>query len=425
TYLNKVPKPAMIGSRSFRQSFDDFVNLCCDLNDRKITGNAAKDAVKNFLDSVDEESQLVYPKIIKKDLKAGIAEKTLAKAFGDGFVNIFEVQLGEAYDPERKYKITKTEEVKAWFVSTKLDGIRGFQEDYDINEKLNNCPDIAEYTDIIEGVIRKQWAGNPLRTRNGNKIFGFDHILNEIIDLKTRYGITFVDGELYEMGIPFQTITSYVNADKNIIPEHKEKIKFYVFAIGRRVWWKDTYEMVNRMRNIDWSRYKYLKIHQDYELIPNDPDLIYSKMISAIDQGLEGLMLRHPVRCWVRGRSHDIVKVKPVYEGDFEVAGFEQGKPDGENANTLGAMIVIGQAKMSIKGKTKTFPIRSEVGSGFKKKKEKETDVTRDEVWNNRRDWQSSIVEIHFSGITDKPDKDGYYALRFGRFYRRRDDKRL
>lgn len=423
TYLNNVPKPKSIGHRKFRESFDDFVSICCDLNDRKITGNLAKDTVRSFLESVDEESQLIYPKLIKKDLKAGIAEKTLLKAFGDNFVNVFEVQLGEPYDPERQYKVSKTEPVNAWFVSTKLDGIRGYQEDYDINEKLMNCSDIPGYTHIIKEVIQKQWTGNPLRTRNGNKIFGFDHILNEILDLKTRYELNLVDGELYEMGIPFQTITSYVNADKNIIPEHKEKIKFYIFAVGRDPWWIDTYEMVNYMRGIDWSRYQYLKLHQDYELIPNDSDLIFSKMLSAIDHGLEGLMLRHPIRCWVRGRSHDIVKVKPVYEGDFEVSGFEKGKPDGENANTLGAIIVTGEAKMSVKGKTKVFPIRSEVGSGFKKKKEKPEDVTRDDVWNNRPDWQSSIVEVHFSGVTDKPDKDGYYSLRFARFYRRRVDK--
>jgi len=392
--LNNVPKPKSVGVYDFRTAFPAFSTIYGLLDERKVTGNAARNMVKEFLESVDADAQMLFTKIIKKDLKAGIAEKTLNKAFGDGFVNIYEVQLGQPYDPEKKYKADKKLLLNHWFASPKLNGIRGYQE-----------------------------GDDDLRTRNGNKIFGFDHILEEIKDLKSRYGLFFVDGELFDFDIPFQTITSYVLADVNIIPEHKEKIKFHVFAVGDKTELTNTAAMVGKLRKIDWSKYKYL-VEVPYEIVVNDSDIIFLKMNIAYEDGHEGLMLRHPYRCYSKGRSHDILKVKPVKEGDFEIIGFEVGKPDGENANSLGALIIKGNYTMTVNGNDVVYPIRCNCGSGFKKIPGK--GVTRDEIYNNQDDWLGAIVEIHFQSITDKPDpKTGCFALQFPRFYRGRDDKAL
>lgn len=399
TYLINIPKPKSVGSLTFHQSFPAFAELFNDLNERKVTGNASRNAVQSFLETVDSDSQDVYIKILKKDLKVGIAEKTVLKAFGDGFINLFEVQLGQPYSPDRVYKIDKKKEVEFWWTSPKLNGIRGFQEGTD-----------------------------DLRTRNGNKIYGFDHVLSEIADLKARYGLEFVDGELYDFGIPFQTINSYVSKEKNIIPEHKQRIKFNIFAVGIDRDWKDTEEMIRRLESIDWSRYTYLK-QVPYERIKNDPDVIFEAMNLWYENGYEGIMLRHPFRCWAKGRSHDIVKVKPVLEGDFRIIGFEIGKPDGENWNTLGALVIQGEYTLVTKDpktnkKIETiYPIRCNCGSGFKKKPE--LGVTRDEIWNNKDLWLDTISEIHFQAITDKPDKDGFYALQFPRFHCKKVDKML
>lgn len=393
SYMNNVPKPKKTGDLNFYDSFHEFRTLFLDLNDRKITGNAARDKVQLFLESVDKSSQEMYTLILKKDLKAGIAERLVNKAFGDDFVNIFEVQLGQPYNPDRSYKIDKKNDVPYWWCSPKLDGIRGFQE-----------------------------GSDPLRTRNGNKIFGFDHILNEIFDLKDEYNLHIVDGELYKMGLPFQTIASYVNADKNIVQEHKEQIMFHVFAICKRRDWRDTDEMVNFMKKIKWNKYKYL-IPIEYIYISNESNQIFNKMNEYFEFGYEGIMLRHPTRTYSKGRSHDIVKVKPSFEGDFRVIGFERGEIGTQFENTLGALVVDGNYTTTSKDKDVIFPIRSNVGGGFKIKPE--LGVTRDDIWNNKDKWIDTIVEIEFQGITDKPRKDGTYSLRFPRFKRQRVDRRL
>jgi DNA ligase 1 len=390
TYLQKVPKPKVAGTRDFHAAFSDFRTLFLSLDKREITGNAAKAAVLEFLESVDTDAQEVFTKIIQKDLKVGIAEKLCNKAYGDDFVNIFEVQLGYPYDPDRKYKVDKYTPVKEWFASRKLDGIRGFQE-----------------------------GSDPLRTRNGNKIHGFDHILAEIDELKRQTGLNFVDGELYQRGLPFQTITGYVNADVNINPEHKDQIRFHVFGVGFDTDWHNTYEMVDFIRNeIDWNQFKYL-IPVEYEIVPNDPEAIFVLMNRYFEEGFEGAMLRHPYNTYSKGRSHDIVKAKPFYEGDFKVVDYEMGKEGTQFENTLGALIVTGEFKI----KDKVYPIRSDVGGGYKIKPE--LGVTRDQILANIDDWIDTIIEVKFQGVTDKPRADGTYGLRFSTFIRQRVDKRL
>ena len=395
TFLQNIPKPKTHGTHNFYDQFENFVVLFNRLDEREVTGNAARNEVRSFLEWCDSDTQDLFIRLFKKDLKVGIAEKTLNKAFGDGFVNIFEVQLGEPYDPLRSYRVEKGTygDLDFWFCSRKMNGIRGYQEGDDV-----------------------------LRTRHGNKIYGFDHILEEINRFKQEYGLYFVDGELFEFGIPFQTIASYVSAEVNIVREDKEKIRFNVFAVGKRSPWRHTGQMVECLSLVDWSRYRYLK-YVPYERVKNQPEAIYSVMNRYAEEGFEGAMLRHPIRCWSKGRSHDLVKVKPVKEGDFRVIGFEAGKPDGESANSLGALIITGVYKETIKGVEVSYPIRSECGSGFKKKSEE--GVTRDEIWKNQSEWLDTIVEIHFQSITDKPDADGYYALNFARFYRKRVDKKL
>lgn len=402
SYLQNIPKPKTSGSLVFRSAFPTFAKLFDDLNERRLTGNAARAAVQSFLESVEPNAQTLFINVLKKDLRAGIGEKLVMRAFGDEFINYFEVQLGEPYNPERTYRVgdRKSDDLRFWWISRKLNGIRGFQEGTDV-----------------------------LRTRNGNKIHGFDYILEELAHLKQRFGLRFEDGELFDHGIKFQTIMSYVSKEKNIIPEHKEKIKFHVFAVGFEQEWHDTAEMVKFMRQIPWDEYKYIKeVH--YDTVKNVPDSIYMKMSEYFDDGFEGAMLRHPYRCWAKGRSHDIVKVKPVLEGDFRIVGYEMGKPGKKWANTLGALIVEGEYTLITKDKKTgkkietTYPIRSNVGSGYKEKEEE--GVTRDQILREWDQWEDSIIEVHFQMVTDKPDPaTGKYSLQFPRFHVKKVDKVL
>jgi hypothetical protein len=75
----------------------DFVACCDHFSKRELTGNNAKDAVAGMIarcESVDEWNYW-YRRILLKDLKCGISEKTVNKVYGKGFIPIFGCMLAK------------------------------------------------------------------------------------------------------------------------------------------------------------------------------------------------------------------------------------------------------------------------------------------------------------------------------------------
>lgn len=390
TYMKKIPVVKLTGTRTFDEAFSEFADLFGELTERKITGNTAKKCVQDFLESCNLDTQDVFCRILQKDLKVKIGESLVQQAYGESFINVFVVQRGEKYDPEKIYKGKDKKPITYWYASPKMDGLRGFYED---------------------GV---------LRSRGGHNLKGFELIVAEVNDLISRYNLSFADGELFSPGVGFQTLQSYILGDKKIDPAQKEKVRYNIFAIGNgKGNWKDTKEMVTALYSVDWNRYKYITPLK-YDLISNDPDTIMALMLKYVDQGYEGAMLRSPDVAWIRKKSNDILKVKPVEEEDFEIIGYFEGT--GEIAGTLGGIIVEGWFKDK---KGKNFHIISEVGTGFKIK-EQEGGYTRDALWKIIDDLVSkrAKAEIQFQNVTDKPDpKTGAYSLRFPVFAKLKLDR--
>lgn len=83
---------------------------------RELTGNAAKATVEVLLAGYDGESAALLWRILRKDLRCGITEKTINTVL-PGTVPTFDVMLSKAFEAKR---------VKAWPVAVepKLDGLR-------------------------------------------------------------------------------------------------------------------------------------------------------------------------------------------------------------------------------------------------------------------------------------------------------------
>jgi DNA ligase 1 len=370
-YVSKIPEPESIGDMDFDQAFLKFKNLTASLTSRDVTGNRARTYVKVFLESCNEEAQKIFTMILEKDLRLGMSASTLNKVWPDCIAK-FKVQLAKTYDPEKKY------DTEHWYASPKLDGIR--------------C----------------MFINGKMHTRAGKDVVGFENIEAQLQDAAERFDLDFIDGELYSDEIPFQDIQGIVVRNKNIVPEDKLKIWFNVFAVGNDSI-KDTPWMLEKLDLIAFHGYSHLK-PLSYSWIKNDPDLINERCQEFMDQGYEGIMLRHPTNWYEWKRGQGLLKHKLFLEDDFEVTGFEEGT--GKFVGSLGAL--------HIRGKTDGKKIIARVGSGY-------DDAERKEIWAMGHDVVGMTIEVKFQGITDYPDKNidvaDIYSIRFPVFNKFKEDR--
>ena len=381
-YINKIakrnkdlPKPLLTIFNN--HSFSEFKKLASALSERRITGNDAIAATHLFLDACSDELREAFSLILKKDLKVGISIKTLQKAFGEDFIEDFNVQLANTYDKTKNYKINH------WYASPKLDGLRCY------------------------------FTHGKLLTRNGHEIMGFEHIIEELnsIVLYDEFKPDFIDGELYTNEVNFQEIQGAVMSNKNIDPERKSKIKYNIFALGCKNI-KTTDDMVEDLYEIfNKNTFKYL-VKVPYHYIINKSDEIVKYCEMFMQEGYEGVMLRDPIKPYDWKRSNALLKFKLFKEADFTIVGFYEGKDKYEG--TLGGLIVSGE--YTDEEKNITYTIKSEVGSGF-------SDALRDEIWENRNEYLEKIAEIKFQNVTDEPDKNGAFSLRFPVFLKTKEDR--
>ena len=143
---------------------------------------------------------------------------------------------------------------------------------------------------------------------------------------------------------------------------------------------------------------------------PEQPDIDAITRKYVMD-GQEGAMLRHP-RVWYSWKRDDnLLKHKLFTEHDFEVIGYYEG--EGEFEGTLGGI--------RVKGNYDKKPIISEVGSGFKVLEEHP--YNRTSLWEIRDELIGKKVELKFQGITDKPNDEGFWSLRFPVFNKFKEDR--
>ena len=359
-----------------------FLQLANDLQYRNLTGHAARDAIKLAMDvATQRQWNDWYRRILIKDLRCGMSEKTVnkvAKKHPQYQVPVFECQLAhDSAGHEDKMKGKKQIEVK-------LDGVRVLTVINDVHGKS------------IE-----------MFSRNGKQFHNFDHIIEEIRavlkDHPAPYPLV-LDGEI--MSATFQDLMRQVQRKKNanakdavlnlfdIIPLGCFKNKVYTFNQAVRsqmisAWVEDHADKLQHVTALGW------------ETVDLDTAAGYQRFVelnkAAVDGGYEGVMIKDvdaPYQC---KRSVSWLKAKPFIEVTLEVISLEEGT--GKNAGRLGALVCAGQDD----GKD----IRVNVGSGL-------TDEQRDAFWRDHNRVIGSLVEVRADAVTQ--NQDGTYSLRFPRF---------
>ena len=365
--------------------WDSFTLIITGFVNRELTGNLARDTVSKMMASATKtEWNGWYRRILIKDLRCGVSEKTINKVVEKKYagyaIPVFGCQLAhDSANHESKVAGKKLIEVK-------LDGVR------------------------VITIVRSDGRVD-MFSRNGKELANFPHITEQLSNVVKTHGTdqnidVVLDGEI--MSSSFQDLMKQVHRKDNVEAGDAVLNLFDVIPLAdfeKGFWDKDQSARSDMI-------YYWHKTYKDmlpnvavvgHELVDLDTDAgqVRYKEINAkaVAGGYEGIMIKDPVAPYECKRSVAWLKLKPFIEVSLEVTDVEEGT--GRNNGRLGAIVCQGVDD----GKT----IRVNVGSGF-------SDSDRDSYWSSRDSILGQIVEVRADAVTQ--NQDGTYSLRFPRFLR-------
>lgn len=359
-----------------------FVELADKLNKRELTGHAARDAIELVMSSATAEQwNGFYRRILIKDLRCGVSEKTVNNVakknnFDKYIVPTFTCQLAhDSANHEKKMVGPKQIEIK-------LDGVRVL-------------------TVIKDGKVE-------MFSRNGKQFHNFGHIIEELeAVLKEKpapYDLV-LDGEV--MSANFQDLMKQVHRKSGGVAKDAVLHLFDMIPLDKFLEGKYEVEQSKRSQYVwHWvEANKHALEHVqalDWEDVnlssPEGQERFVELNKAAVDGGYEGVMIKDQKAVYECKRSHAWLKAKPFIEITLKVVGVEEGT--GRNVGRLGAIIV--------EGEDDGYNYHLNCGSGF-------TDSQRDQFWTDRANLIDSLVEIRADARTKSQDSDTY-SLRFPRF---------
>jgi DNA ligase-1 len=355
-----------------------FKELAHLLYTRQLTGHDARDAIELAL-SASTQSQWNdwYRRILIKDLRCGISEKTVNKIKKNA-VPVFECMLAHDGANHEKKIIGKK------LLEPKLDGVR------------------------VITIINMENRTVSQYSRNGKLLENFGHItaaLEANIDDFERSMV--LDGEMVSSS--FQALMKQVHRKSDVQSEDARLMLFDIvplreFQKGKSVMGQKRRSNLLRSMKPFFDKTGVIDIISQLEV---DLDSGVGEMQfkqynkDAIENGFEGIMIKELEALYECKRSVSWLKQKPFIEVSLKVTALEEGT--GKNQGRLGALICEGEDD----GKK----IRVNVGSGL-------TDELRDEIWSDQDAVLGQIVEIRADAATRNQDSEDIFSLRFPRFLR-------
>ena len=357
-----------------------FWALCEDLRTRGVTGHAARDRIEQVSELFDSEQwNGLCRRVLIKDLRCGISEKTLNKVLGKTSWKIptFTCQLAQdSTDRPAKMKGIKRLEVK-------LDGVRVLA--------------------VVQG------ASVTLYSRNGKPFENFPHVAEAIAAIHKRIGAFdgryVLDGEI--VGASFQQLMR--QAQRKTAVDTTDMV-YHVFDIMPLDSFQEGHynaQQAKRLEILETARSRFdetdcLRLMDGITVdldTAEGHDIMNRYAQDAVANGFEGIMIKDLSAPYECTRSSFWMKWKPTITVDLNIVGFEEGT--GRNAGRLGAIIC--------EGEDNERNILVNVGTGL-------SDSNRDEYWTARDQLLGRVIEVEADAVTQ--NQDGSYSLRFPRFVR-------
>jgi len=389
--------PDTVGITEAENPWSEFNELLIDLSNRQVTGNAARDAIEEMAYRFDsEEWNKFCAPVIRRDMRAGISDKTINKICKNTEyeIPIFGCQLATNSENRPEMRGIKR-------IEPKLDGAR-----------------------VLMMVIPGDSGGLTVisYSRNGKVFENFGHIEDQIADnwlkmvrpsreFARQLSMGFVlDGEV--IGNTFQELMRQVRRKENVQAGDSVFNVFDIIPLEdfRRGFWNAS--LSKRVETLESMR-SAIAMMPNVELLPHimvdldtsagkDQLMRYAK--DQVNAGFEGIMIKDVKAPYECKRNTFWMKWKPVIDLDLTVIGIEEGT--GKNVGRMGALVCEGVDD----GKHITV----NVGSGY-------TDEERQSYWDDKSLVIGKTAVVIADAVTQ--NQDGSYSLRFPRFKTFRDDK--
>lgn len=289
------------GSIMTRSPFASLYTLLESLNQRKITGTDASDAVLQFIEQYpDYETEILN--IIDKDLKVRIDASTINKVYKK-LIPTFDVALANDY-----WKVADRVDFEkdTWYASRKIDGVR--------------CLIIEE-------------SGEPtFYSRQGRKYETLQHLAEAIKQIDNWSEYVF-DGEVClvdkDGNEDFGSVMKVIRKKGHVIESPRYKM-FDVLTKKEFIEGISTVKFNKRIERLQQMKSAAAELNIENYLDVIDQNKVTDKQhlmtlaAEASNNGWEGLILRKDVP-YKGKRSNDMLKVKKFYDAEYEVTGMDTG----------------------------------------------------------------------------------------------------
>ena len=332
------------------------------LSQRQITGNEARDLLRQTLLVQDPIVRKWLGAIFQKNLRAGVSTETIQKIFPNR-IRQFKLQLCDKAPSNQIFG-------SDWIVEPKLDGLR--------------CIMIFKQSKCIE-----------VLSRGGRPLYNVKHITTEL-ESYIEDGV--LDGEL--LGVDWNDSIGVVKSSKT--KKVSTALKFYVFDfIPTRDWEAQKCEigLLDRKVLLE-SKFPQKLIHTKllpcHCITPDKSAWDWAREYHT--QQYEGAVVKKIGSYYVFDRSKDWLKLKFEETLDLEVVDVTEGT--GQNKHKLGALV----CKLA-NGELVN------IGGGYSKEQ-------RSLFWGQKSTLLGQVIEVKFQETTK-----GGKSLRFPVFLRFRMDK--
>lgn len=311
-YITKLPKDLTVGVEDMdEQEISAMIYM---LSNRRVTGKNAESWLRSLLGSLNQESHALVEYIIKRDIKAGIAESTVLKVWPDLF---FIPPYMRCASMDDKVK-AKYDALRYFFVQTKMDGSFGY---------LQKTSEGACKAFSRAGSYYPTWVAEKLAVGvpNGFVLMGELLVVREekLLDRKTGNGI----------------LNSLLSGDGGKFDEQTDELRYVAWDVVSEDEFDIAYSSKPYLERLTLAAC-ISKSCPSVSMIENQPVYSVAEAFAIntqkIMEGEEGTVWKDPNGFWRDSTSgtSDAVKAKLKFQAEYRVVGKFEG--EGKYAGMLG-----------------------------------------------------------------------------------------
>jgi len=351
----------------------------------------ARLVIKQLFDAHSDVYVYWLSNIINRNLRIGLADKTIAK-YVKGMLPNTSPMLCDVLD------IEENRSYKDWYAEPKFDGLRA--------------------------IVAVEDGEATVFSRSGKPMWNCDHICEEIKALGVDNVV--YDGEFADP-VSFKASISVLHTQKK--HGKSKNVKFWAFDCLPIAHWKaqasdiplETRKTmlkhvlkvrIENAQKLKGKPLEHIKFVPSTRLIHGTQEELRQILDLHVENGFEGIVVKKKGSVYEWKRTKTWLKLKPYFEADLKIVGIEEGK--GSRKGKCGALIVEGW--VTFRGKK--WKVRTEVGSGLSAAQTKT-------FWDGFHNGTlvGRTVEVRFQEISDWQEDKKVYALKFARLLRMRPDK--